>query len=78
MSGINLSEWSVKHPAFVTFLMLASVMAGLDAYRRMGRAEDPSFTIKTGLVTAQWPGATSEEMQRQVADRLEEKLQELE
>ena len=55
---INLSEWSVKHPAFVMFLMVASAIAGLDAYRRMGRAEDPSFTIKTGLVTARWPGAT--------------------
>lgn len=77
MSGINLSEWSVKHPAFVTFLMVASALAGLDAYRRMGRAEDPSFTIKTGLVTARWPGATGDEMQRQVADKLEEKLQEL-
>jgi len=77
MSGLNLSEWAVKHPAFVTFLMLASAIAGLDAYRRMGRAEDPSFTIKTGLVAAQWPGATTEEMQRQVADKLEEKLQEL-
>ncbi len=77
VSGINLSEWSVKHPAFVTFLMIASALAGLDAYRRMGRAEDPSFTIKTGLVTARWPGATGEEMQRQVADKLEEKLQEL-
>ena len=77
MSGMNLSEWAVKHPAFVTFLMLASAIAGLDAYRRMGRAEDPSFTIKTGLVSARWPGATTEEMQRQVADKLEEKLQEL-
>jgi multidrug efflux pump len=75
--SINLSEWAVKHPAFVTFLMLACAISGLDAYYRMGRAEDPSFTIKTGLVTAQWPGATSEEMQRQVADKLEEKLQEL-
>ena len=74
---INLSEWSVKHPAFVMFLMVASAIAGLDAYRRMGRAEDPSFTIKTGLVTARWPGATGDEMQRQVADKLEEKLQEL-
>ena len=77
MSGFNLSEWAVKHRAFVSFLMLASAIAGLDAYRRMGRAEDPSFTIKTGLVSARWPGATSDEMQRQVADKLEEKLQEL-
>ncbi len=73
----NLSEWAVKHRAFVAFLMIACGLAGLDAYRRMGRAEDPSFTIKTGLVMASWPGATTEEMQRQVADKLEEKLQEL-
>ncbi len=77
MSGLNLSEWAVKHPAFVTFLMLACAVAGIDAYRTMGRAEDPSFTIKTGLVSAVWPGATTEEMQQQVADRIEEKLQEL-
>jgi multidrug efflux pump len=74
---LNLSEWAVKHRSFVAFLMLASGLAGLDAYRRMGRAEDPSFTIKTGLVNASWPGATTEEMQRQVADKLEQKLQEL-
>ncbi len=77
VSGLNLSEWSVKHPAFVTFLMIACGAAGLDAYFRMGRAEDPSFTIKTGLVSANWPGATSEVMQQQVADKLESKLQEL-
>ena len=77
MNGFNLSQWAVKHPAFVSFLMLACAIAGIDAYRTMGRAEDPSFTIKTGLVTASWPGATTEEMQRQVADRIEEKLQEL-
>lgn len=77
MSVLNLSEWSVKHPALVAFLMLACGIAGVDAYQRMGRAEDPSFTIKTGLVTASWPGASTEEMQRQVADKLETKLQEL-
>jgi multidrug efflux pump len=77
VSGWNLSEWSVKHPAFITFLMIACGAAGLHAYRRMGRAEDPSFTIKTGLVYASWPGATSQEMQRQVADKLEDKLQQL-
>lgn len=77
MSGLNLSEWSVKHPAMIAFLMIACAVAGLDAYRRMGRAEDPSFTIKTGVVFANWPGATSQEMQSQVADKLEDKLQEL-
>jgi multidrug efflux pump len=72
----NLSHWSVTHPAFITFLIIASSVAGLQAYLQMGRAEDPSFTIKTGLVTAYWPGATSEEMQRQVAEEVEDKLRE--
>ena len=52
-------------------------VAGAFAYSRLGRAEDPSFTIKNVVVSAHWPGATSEEMQGQVADRIEKKLQEL-
>ncbi len=72
----NLSHWSVTHPAFMLFLMLACSVAGLQAYFQMGRAEDPSFTIKTGVVSAYWPGATSQEMQQQVAEEVEDKLRE--
>jgi multidrug efflux pump len=75
-SSWNLSRWAVTHPAFVTFLILACGMAGLQAYFQMGRAEDPSFTIKTIIVSALWPGATSEEMQEQVAEEVEDKLRE--
>jgi multidrug efflux pump subunit AcrB len=56
--------------------MLAFGVAGLQAYLSMGRAEDPSFTIKTGVVTATWPGATSKEIQEQVAEEVEDKLRE--
>lgn len=56
--------------------MLASGIAGLMAYLQMGRAEDPSFAIKTGVVMAYWPGATSLEMQEQVAEEVETKLRE--
>ena len=72
----NLSRWAVTHPAFVTFIILACSLAGLQAYLEMGRAEDPSFTIKTSIVSAAWPGATSEEMQQLVADVIEVKLRE--
>jgi multidrug efflux pump len=72
----NLSRWAVTHPAFVLFLILASSVAGLQAYFQMGRAEDPSFTIKTAVVSAVWPGATSQEMQEQVAEEVEDKLRE--
>jgi multidrug efflux pump len=77
MGGFNLSAWGIKHPQLIAFLILAIGLAGAFAYSRLGRAEDPAFTIKVAVVTAQWPGATTEEMQSQVADRIEKKLQEL-
>ncbi len=74
IKGFNLSHWAVTHPAFILFLILASGVAGLKAYLSMGRAEDPSFTIKTAIVSATWPGASADQMQRQVAERIEDKL----
>jgi multidrug efflux pump subunit AcrB len=76
-SRFNLSAWSVRHRALTLFLMIALFVAGTMAYLRLGRAEDPSFTIKVAIVTASWPGATTQEMQDQVSDRIEKKLQEL-
>ena len=77
MSGFNLSEWALRHRSFVWYLMLAIVLAGGLSYTRLGRQEDPSFTIKAMVVQANWPGATVEEMTNQVTDRIERKLQEL-
>ncbi len=77
MSRFNLSHWGIKHPQLVAFLILVIGVAGAFAYSRLGRAEDPLFTVKNVVVSAQWPGATSEEMQDQVTDRIEKKLQEL-
>lgn len=77
MNGFNISAWGVRHPAFVLYLIIAISVAGLQAYLKMGRAEDPSFTIKTMVVSAAWPGATSDEVERQVAEPIEKKLQEL-
>ena len=58
------------------FLIFGCSIAGVHAYLQMGRAEDPSFTIKTAVVSATWPGATSAEMEQQVAEEVEEKLRE--
>ena len=57
--------------------MIVSAIAGIFAYINLGREEDPSFTIKTMVIAAQWPGATVEDTARQVTDRIEKKLEEL-
>ncbi|MFV0280504.1 MAG: efflux RND transporter permease subunit [Rhodoblastus sp.] len=77
MGRFNLSRWAVRHQALTLFLIIATMAAGVHSYFKLGRAEDPSFTIKLANVTAVWPGATAREMQDQVADRIEKKLQEL-
>jgi len=77
VSGFNLSAWALGHRSFVWYLMLLIVVAGGLSYTRLGREEDPSFTIKAMVVQASWPGATVEEMTNQVTDRIERKLQEL-
>jgi len=74
---MNLSEWALRHRALVWFLMVMIVAMGLFSYKRLGRNEDPNFTIKTMVVQAGWPGATVEETVDQVTDRIEKKLQEI-
>jgi multidrug efflux pump subunit AcrB len=75
MNGINLSEWAIRHKSLVIYFMLMSIVAGLYAYRHLGRNEDPEFTVKTMVVQTLWPGATQEETMQQVTDRIEKKLQ---
>jgi len=77
MKHFNLSAWAVSHPALILFLVVALGAAGFVSYRGLGRAEDPFFTVKVVNVSAIWPGATAAEMQTQVADPIEKKLQEL-
>src|SRR6201997_4601487 len=77
MKRFNLSAWAVSHPALVLFLVVALGVAGFVSYQRLGRAEDPFFTVKVVNVSAIWPGAAANEMQTQVADPIEKKIQEL-
>ncbi len=77
MHRFNLSAWAVAHPALILFLIIALGVGGFFSYEKLGRAEDPSFTVKVVNVTAIWPGATAKEMQEQVADPIEKKMQEL-
>ncbi|MBV8914170.1 MAG: efflux RND transporter permease subunit, partial [Acetobacteraceae bacterium] len=76
MQRFNLSEWAIKHRSLVTYFMLIIVIAGVASYFRLGRSEDPVFTVKTMVVQVEWPGATVSDTIEQITDRLERKLQE--
>jgi len=74
--NFNLSEWALKHRSLTVYLMIVFVVAGVLSFFRLGRAEDPTFVIKTMVVQATWPGATIDETLKQVTERLERTLQE--
>ena len=76
MTRFNLSEWAIRHRSLVTYFMLVIVVAGIWSYLRLGRSEDPDFTVKTMVVQAAWPGATLSDTLEQITDRIESKLQE--
>ncbi|WP_374412399.1 efflux RND transporter permease subunit [Novosphingobium colocasiae] len=75
--GFNLSALAVREKSVTLFFLIAIVGAGIFSFLSLGRAEDPSFTIKVMTVVTAWPGATAQEMQDQVAEPLEKRLQEL-
>mgnify|MGYP003383454596 CR=1 FL=1 len=68
-TGFNLSDWALRHKSFVVFLMLISAIAGLYCYGKLGREEDPPFTIKVMVIKTLWPGATTNDTLQQVTDR---------
>ncbi|MGD8477797.1 MAG: efflux RND transporter permease subunit [Burkholderiales bacterium] len=76
MNRFNLSEWALAHQPLVLFFMLALAASGIYAYFNLGQAEDPDFTFKVMVVRTVWPGASPLEMEEQVTERLEKKLQE--
>jgi len=77
MSAFNLSALAVRERSVTLFLLVAIFVAGVVAFLTLGRAEDPSFTIKQMTVVTAWPGATAKEMEELVAERLEKRMQEL-
>ncbi|MBP2292567.1 efflux RND transporter permease subunit [Azospirillum rugosum] len=77
MSTFNLSAWAIRNRSLVLFLMIGVVVAGTVAFLKLGRAEDPVFTIRTMVVQAHWPGATLDETLQQVTERIERTLQEV-
>jgi multidrug efflux pump len=75
MPNTNLSAWALKHQQFILFSILILLVGGIYSYTHLGQEEDPGFTVRSMVVQAYWPGATLEQMQEQVTDKLEKKLQ---
>jgi len=75
--SLNLSALAVRERSITLFLIVAITFAGAFAFMKLGRAEDPSFSIKVMTIVTAWPGATALEMQDQVAEPLEKRMQEL-
>jgi multidrug efflux pump subunit AcrB len=73
----NLSRIAVEQRSVTLFFLLLSVVGGIYAFLEMGRAEDPQFSVRVLVVSVQWPGATVVELQDQVVDRLEKRIQEV-
>ena len=72
----NLSEWALKHQQMVVYLIAVLSIAGVISFFSLGRAEDPAFTFKVMVVRTLWPGATAQEVERELTERIEKKLQE--
>src|SRR5450759_2925460 len=72
----NLSAWSLTHQQMVLYLIIVLMAAGVISYLNLGRAEDPDFTFKVMVVRTLWPGATAQEVERELTERIEKKLQE--
>ncbi len=77
MKNFNLAEWALHHKQFVYFFIALFFITGLFSYINLGRMEDPDFTIKQMVVSVAWPGATAHQIEEQVTDKVEKKLQDL-
>ena len=74
--SFNLSEWALKNRQIVLYFMLVLAVAGAMSYTRLGQSEDPPFTFKAMVIRSDWPGASAEEVSRQVTERIEKKVME--
>jgi len=77
MKSFNLSEWALEHRAFTGFIMGLILLGGIIAYFGLEQREDPKFTFRLMVVKTLYPGATAQEVEQQLTDKLEKKFQEL-
>ena len=77
MKNFNLSEWALRHQPLVLYMIVVMGFMGVFAYGQLGQSEDPPFTFKFMTIRTGWPGASAAEIDQQVTERLERKLQEV-
>jgi len=77
MKSFNLTEWALNHRAIVLFLILAIMIGGGLSFTRLGQLEDPNFSVPSMAVMVIWPGATAQQMQDEVLNRMEKKFEQL-
>ena len=78
MKSFNLSEWAVTHRAMVLFLLIGSLLTGAFSFTRLGRLEDPQFMVPLMTAVVAWPGASAQQVQDQVLNRMEREMQKIE
>ena len=73
MRAFNLADWSLAHRPLIYFLIFLLAVLGCFSYVKLGRMEDPDYTVRELVVTTSWPGASARQVEEQVTDRLEKK-----
>ena len=76
MKPPNLSEWALRHQQMVLYMIVVFMIGGVISYFQLGRAEDPDFTFKVMVVRTLWPGASAQQVEQQLTERIETKLAE--
>jgi multidrug efflux pump len=77
MNGFNLTEWALKHRAIVLFMLIIVAVAGVFSFKKLGQLEDPNFSVPSMTAMVIWPGATAQQMQDQVLNRMEKKFEQI-
>jgi len=75
MSKLNVTEWALNNKPLVYFFVLLVFVGGLFSYQKLGRMEDPDFVIRQMVVSVAWPGASAGQVEEQITDKIEKKLQ---
>jgi multidrug efflux pump len=76
-SGFNLTDWALKHRAIVLFLLLIVAVAGVFSFKKLGQLEDPNFSVPSMTAMVLWPGATAQQLQDEVLNRMEKKFEQI-